>query len=197
MGHGQLHPLVTTIHSRQVANAGLIYETSGLLAKELGVVDRWAQGNTAEVGDNGQIIARTTYSANQRACVALQMAQDGRIVLIEDKGIAKAAVSIGCGQNQATTTPTGDDTSAATASQDSPKFAPGTAVELHNLQGAPQHNGKVTTRKLKQTQNGIQTRDSGLHCRSGQSQRLTHRKVDGLSNWRRTSSYRLKQQIFD
>ena len=71
-----------------VSNTDLIYTTSAPLAKDLGIGVRWKRGNTAAVGDGGDVIKTAKYSANGRVCVALEMDSDGRVVLIERKGIA-------------------------------------------------------------------------------------------------------------
>ena len=76
-----------------VSHHGLIYTTSAPLAKDLGIGGRWERGNTAAVGDGGDVIKIAECTANGRACVALEMDSDGRVVLIERKGIKRTELS--------------------------------------------------------------------------------------------------------
>jgi hypothetical protein len=73
--------------SHQVADSDLIYSTSALLAAELGVLGQWARGNTAAVGEVGEMIKTARYSANSRSCAALRLDAGGKVVLIEQAGL--------------------------------------------------------------------------------------------------------------
>jgi hypothetical protein len=70
-----------------VGNADLVYSTSALLARELGVASEWMHGSIAAAGAVGRVVKEARYSANGRDCAALRLHSDGRIVLVECAGL--------------------------------------------------------------------------------------------------------------
>ena len=84
------HVMLQTLLQRcKVVDNGRQYTIFHDLAKILGVAHSWRQGNRSKNGDTATIVGEGVHPFNSKACVAIKLDHNGKVVLIARRGIVE------------------------------------------------------------------------------------------------------------